>query len=70
LKKLKPNSIVYGYGPEEHKWVEDLSKSQTAGVPSDFSLNLPVMSRLKAAIRIDPKNIRSRQKKANGLYVL
>jgi len=55
LKKLKPNSIVYGYGPEEHKWVEDLSKSQTAGVPSDFSLNLPVMSRLKAAIPDRPK---------------
>lgn len=50
LKKLKPNSIVYGYGPQERKWVEDLSRSQTAGVPTDFSLNLPLMSRLKVVI--------------------
>ena len=56
LAHLKPGSLVYGYGPEEMAWVRDLSKSQCAGIPSDWCLNLSVITRLPAEVSDRPHN--------------
>ncbi|HBG25586.1 MAG: hypothetical protein A2Y10_04960 [Planctomycetes bacterium GWF2_41_51] len=63
LSHLNPGSLIYGFGNDELEWVKGISKFQCAGIPSDWSLNLSIMSRLPVKIPNRPhKKLESSQK--------
>jgi len=43
-----PDALVFGWGKDEHQWVEDVSKGNGTGVPADWCLNLSIMQSLPA----------------------
>lgn len=50
-RELGPQALVYGWGPDEHRWVKDVSSGNGTGVPADWCLNLSVLQTLPAKIK-------------------
>lgn len=50
IKLLRPGSSVFGWGPDEFKWIKSLSKNGCQGVGSDWCVNLSALARLPVAL--------------------
>lgn len=45
---LGPQAVVYGWGPDEYRWISDLSRANATGGPSDWAINLSALQWLAA----------------------
>lgn len=48
VRAMGPNALVYGWGPDEYEWVQDLSRANASGIAADWSLNLSALQHLPA----------------------
>jgi len=49
VRTLGPNALVYGWGPDEYQWVNDLSRANASGVAADWSQNLSALQHIPAS---------------------
>jgi hypothetical protein len=55
--KLGSSPLVFGWGGDEHRWVQEISTIGGAGVPADWSRNLSVLSRLPVELASRPRRV-------------
>lgn len=54
LTNLGPHPLVFGWGGDEHAWVEQISAVGGAGIAADWSRNLSVLERLPVELPARP----------------
>lgn len=50
-RELGPEALVFGWGPDEHSWVRDVSRGNGTGVPADWCVNIAPIETLPAKIK-------------------
>ncbi|MCL5998245.1 MAG: hypothetical protein M1546_19660, partial [Chloroflexi bacterium] len=64
VQALGPNTRVFGWGGDEHHWIQTLSKGGGTGIPADWSRNLSVLAQLPA--KLAPRPHRSPEAAKDG----
>jgi GxGYxYP putative glycoside hydrolase C-terminal domain/GxGYxY sequence motif in domain of unknown function N-terminal len=54
IQELGSNAFVYGWGGDEHLWVQTLSKAGGLGIAADWSRNLSALAQMPASISARP----------------
>lgn len=54
IQEMGPSAFVYGWGGDEHQWVQNLSKAGGLGIAADWSLNLSALSQMPSPISARP----------------
>jgi hypothetical protein len=55
VQELGPNAMVFGWGGDEHNWVQTLSKGGGTGIPADWSRNLSALAQMPVALSPRPR---------------
>jgi hypothetical protein len=56
VQALGPNTMVFGWGGDEHNWVQTVSKAGGTGIPADWSRNLSALSLLPVKLASRPRH--------------
>ena len=54
IQEAGPSAFVFGWGGDEHQWVQDLSKAGGLGIAADWSRNLSALSQMPSPISARP----------------
>jgi hypothetical protein len=55
IQEKGPSTFVYGWGGDEHQWVQNLSKAGGLGIAADWSRNLSALSQMPSPISARPR---------------
>lgn len=55
IRERGPDTLVYGWGGDEHNWVQTLSQGGGMGIAADWSRNLSALSKLHVPISTFPR---------------
>ena len=69
IRAFGPNPLVFGWGKDEYRWVEDVSAAGGTGVPSDWAANLSVLESLPASKKLQPPTPRPMRLQDGTRYV-
>lgn len=47
IEAYGPNALVFGWGPDEYRWISDVSAAGGTGVAADWCVNLSALEKLK-----------------------
>jgi hypothetical protein len=56
VQERGPDTYVFGWGGDEHNWVQTLSKGGGIGIAADWSRNLSALSQMQAPIAPRPRH--------------
>jgi hypothetical protein len=55
VREMGPGALVFGWGGDEHAWVQRVSRAGGTGIPADWSRNLSALGRLPVALAARPR---------------